>query len=261
MNKSTSELNKKIVKWALLIKSWGIKWETGIYPAEMAAFLGLCEQEQIGAIVESGRGDHAYSTQILAAYGKQMSVPIVSMDVTPIEKKVFKEVLSSYENLHCLTGDAFNILPRAIKGLDGTVALLVDGPKTELANTLSFVASTVFTDIHVIAHHNCPAESSWGEQFTQMFPGRFHYEDLELDGIQEWAEFKKWEAQWVGDYELYDEVHQVVGRSLQTSSLAMAILPSGQRPARRVFDLKGETLRYHPVLLWIKWSLSRMFHI
>lgn len=256
----TKQLNKKIIEWGLFIKGLGLEWTTGIYPGEMAAFLALCELEGVNSILESGRGDHAYSTQILAEYGMRKGIQVISMDVTPVSKKGFKDRLKEYENLRCLTGDSFNDLPRAMRRLPGKVALLVDGPKMELANRLSFTASAMYSNICIVAHHNCLKETSWGTEFAETFPEMFHYETLGLDELVEWREFKNWEEKWVGGYELYDEVHQVVGRSLKTSSLAMAVIRPEQRPTRsQVFRLHYDDFKYRPAWLWVKWSLLRWF--
>lgn len=249
-----------IIKWAEFVKGLGIKWETGIYPGEMAAFLALCELEGVDGIIESGRGDHAYSTQILAEYGQIKNVPIISIDMARVSKQTFRDKLEEYKNLKCLTGNAFTILPRAMHKLKDRIALLVDGPKMEIANRLSFTASAMFNNICIVAHHNCHVETPWGKEFGDVFPGMFHYEDLMLDDLSEWREFKEWEAAWVGNYELYDETHQVIGRSLDASSLAMTVVSPGQRPTRdQVVNLKGDQFQYSPSWLWIKWSVLRWF--
>ncbi len=71
------------IEWANQIMGWQIKWETGIYPSEMAAFLGLCRWAGIRSVAESGRGEHAYSTQTLGAFGKQTGVKVISIDFAP----------------------------------------------------------------------------------------------------------------------------------------------------------------------------------
>lgn len=250
-------LASKIAYWAKQIKAWGIEWKTGIYPGEMAAFLGLCDLCGTRSIVESGRGEHAYSTQILCEYAQRENVRVVSVDFEPVQGRSFQERVQTYRNLECVTGDAFAILPTAVRRLPGPMALLLDGPKLQPANRLSLVASIMF-DFRVIAHHNCPLDAPWGREFAEVFPGAFHYEDLSLEQIGEWREFKAWERQWVGEYEIYDEVHDARGRSLEASSLAMALVGPNKPSSRRLLELGITPLRYHPVWLWTRWHLSQV---
>lgn len=254
LNNKSDELRAKILKWAGEIRSWRIPWHTGIYPGEMAAFLGLCDLCGIRSIIESGRGDHAYSTRILGKFADQTDVKITSIDFSPVEGNTFQEPLRQYCNLQCIVGNAFDVLPDVAREVQGPIALLLDGPKLEPANRLSLVASYMF-DIHVVAHHNCPLEAPWGKEFSQIFPCAFHYEVLGLAQIPEWQEFKQWENGCVNDYEMYDEVHRVRGRSLGYSSLAMGVLSDNKLSKRRFLELRIDPLRYHPWWLWLKWSL------
>ena len=88
-NEKYDQLPARILKWAGEIRSWGVPWETGIYPGEMAAFLGLCDLFGIQSIIESGRGEHAYSTQILCEYAEMGDVKIVSIDSEPVQERAF----------------------------------------------------------------------------------------------------------------------------------------------------------------------------
>ncbi len=233
------KLKLGILKWADEIRTWGIEWVTGIYPGEMAAFLGLCEFVGVRSIIESGRGEHAYSTQILGEYSERTGVRIVSIDYKPIEEKDFAPKLKRYKNLRCDHGDTYDVLPKAVYRLPGPLALLIDGPKLQEATKISVVASMLF-DVRVISHHNFPSDSTWGQEFTKIFPGAFYYEDLGLASDPVWQAFKKWENGCVGGYELFDEGHGVTGRSLQKSSLVMAMLPSDPPFNKRVLVHDGE---------------------
>jgi len=248
-------LRSKIIFWAKQIREWGIKWQTGIYPGEMAAFLGLCECSKIRSIIESGRGD-GYSTQILGEYSDRTGTKVVSIDLEadPDQSRACRERLERYRNLACLAGNAFAVLPRAAASLRGPIALLLDGPKLEPANRLSLVASYMF-EIAAVAHHNCPLEAPWGREFSKIFPGAFHYEHLELERIPNWKDFRQWERITVGSYEVYDQVHQTIGRSLETSSLAMAVVSRENRSKKRFLSFLGGAFRYNPAWLWLKWSL------
>ncbi len=252
------QLRAKIIEWADRVKYWEIEWRTGIYPGEMAAFLGLCDLCGVRSIVESGRGEHAYSSQILGEYSKVNNVQVVSIDLSPIEGKGFQGRLGQYRKIRYVVGNAFDVLPRAIRGLNSPIALLLDGPKLEPANRLSLVATMMF-DIRVIAHHNCPLSSPWGKEFSSVFPNAFHYEDIGLPACSEWQEFKQWEAKRVNNYEVYDEAHRMPGRSLKGSSLAMAYLPTPLRSKRRLFQLQGGLPWYRPVWLWTKWCISNVW--
>ena len=88
-------LRTSILKWAQEIRAWNIPWHTGIYPREMAAFLGLCDFCGIRSIVESGRGAHAYSTQILGEYDERTGATVVSID-RGIQSKGYEERLRLY---------------------------------------------------------------------------------------------------------------------------------------------------------------------
>ena len=248
-----ARLRAMILKWAAEIKAWGVEWHTGIYPGELAAFLGLCDLRGVRSIVESGRGEHAYSTQVLGEYAERTGAKVASIDLSPAQGKAFQEGLKRYHNLRCIVGDTFYVLPDAALGTPGPIALLLDGPKLQPANRLSLVASIMF-DVQIIAHHNCPLSSSWGREFAKVFPAAFHYEDLGLSADLRWQEFKRWEHEWVKGYEVYDAVHGIPGRSLDASSLAMAVVSPEQRSIRRLLKLRRGCLQYNPLWLWLKWS-------
>jgi hypothetical protein len=252
------QLRSKIIEWANRLKGWEIEWQTGIYPGEMGAFLGLCDLCGVRSILESGRGEHAYSTQILGEYSEIKNVEIVSIDLNPTEGKGFHERLGHYGKIKYVVGNAFNVLPHAIQGLNGPIALLLDGPKLQPANRLSLVATMMF-DIQVVAHHNCPLSSPWGKEFSIVFPNAFHYEDIALSTCLEWQEFKQWEGKWVHNYEVHDEAHGLPGRSLKGSSLAMAYIPGMLHSRRRLFELQGGLPWYRPVWLWAKWHISKVW--
>jgi hypothetical protein len=247
-------LRSKVILWARQIRDWAIDWRTGIYPAEMAAFLGLCDYAKVQSIVESGRGD-GYSTQILGEYGDRTGTKVVSIDLEADanQAQACRGRLERYRNLTCLVGNAFAVLPHAVSIAPGPVALLLDGPKLEPANRLSLVATYMF-EISVVAHHNCPLEARWGEEFSHLFPGAFHYEELGLMESIEWQEFKQWERICVDHYEQYDEVHKVRGRSLEASSLAMVVIAEAKASLGRFQEVSTRPLKYNPFWLWIKWS-------
>ena len=176
-----------------------------------------------------------------------------SIDLSPLDGKPLQNSLRHYANLRCLVWDTFDVLPDAAQEAFPPIALLLDGPKLRPANRLSLVASVMF-DMRVVAHHNCPLTSSWGLEFSKVFPGAFHYEKLSLWDEPTWKEFKDWEKEWVKGYELFDTLHNVPGRSLESSSLAMAIVHADLRSVKRLVNLQVGSPRHNPLWLWMKWS-------
>lgn len=238
------------------IRDLGLTWKSGIYPAEMAAFLGLCEWIGVRSIAESGRGPDAYSTHILGAFGAEKGIPVVSMDSAPIERFYYGDSLKQYPTLTCLKGNSFNIMVRAFKLLTGPVGLLVAGPKQHFANRLSLATCLRYT-VRVVAHHNCFFNAPWGAEFQAMFPRSCHFEDLGLEDLNEWKEFRAWEKEHVGGYEVEDEEHHLPGRSLSASSLALALPSSRLRLLGKAF-VTYFPLRYQPFVLIVRWALRAL---
>ncbi|MBM4134863.1 MAG: hypothetical protein FJ245_13980 [Nitrospira sp.] len=247
-------LQSAIFRWAASLKSWNLAWETGIYPGEMAAFLGVCEMAGVRTIIESGRGDHAYSTRVLGEYSERTGVAVYSIDLVPNAKQI-ADLEDRYPQLRCLVGSAFDFVPVVAARQSGPLALLLDGPKMRPANRLSMMVSAVF-NVVVVAHHNCPLESPWGKEFAEVFPGAFHYEDLMLAQAEEWRAFKTWERDCVKSYEISDEDDGTVGRSLEMSSLAVARLERCRYTKKRLFSLWQGDPRHNPLMLYAKWRLQ-----
>lgn len=243
-------LRAAILRWAGEIMTWDLGWDSGIYPGEMAAFLGLCDACAVRSVVESGRGE-GYSTQILGEYAARTGARVVSIDLEtdPEQARRCRERLSRFAQLRCIVGDAFDVLPEAVDGLPGPIAILLDGPKLHAANRLSLVASVMFP-VGVVAHHNCELVTPWGKEFAEVFPSAFHYESLGMAGIPEWDTLKRWEREWVRGYEL----PSIPGRSLAFSSLAMAVVSPEQRSKKRLVRLGAGAPRYNPMWLRLKWS-------
>jgi len=238
-------LSESILRWARQITCWDVAWETGVYPAEMAAFLGLCEHRGVRGIVESGRGVHAYSTRILGEYAQRTGTPVVSIDLG-IHRTPYEDRLRAYRHLRCLVGDTFKVFPQAVAGLTPPVAVLLDGPKLRAANQLSLVASCLY-DVAVVAHHNCPLSSDWGQEFGRVFPGAFHYEMLPLSADPAWQDFKEWERSVVNASGAV--LHP--DRLLNASTLALASVPQ-RRLFPELFGLGGGLPR--GIRLWLGWS-------
>ena len=129
-----SLLSQKICEQASLLKSWSLKWKTGIYPSEMAFYLGCCSFFETKIIVESGRGPDAYSTFCLGNYSSGLpDVSVKSFDFCPIHEQYYCDTLSKFDSLNFYNGDIFKILPQVLKYFKSGLAFLIDGPKGELA--------------------------------------------------------------------------------------------------------------------------------
>ncbi len=247
------QLRDKAVSWGHEIRAWNVQWQTGIYPGEMAAFLGMCDLFDVRLIVESGRGPHAYSTHILGEYSEKTGAKVISIDVSPVQEMAFEHQLKRFRNLTCIAGNSFDMLPILLRDLPEPIALLVDGPKLQTANRLSFVASTMYS-IKLVAHHNCRLSQPWG-QFAELFPGAFHYEELGLSASPEWLDFKRWEQQWVSESESYDQLN----RPLELSSLAIACPSRSPESSIGSFRLLIKSaVGFGAFLLWIKWSAFKV---
>lgn len=223
-----TSLHTAIIAWAKRIQDQNLPWTTGIYPAEMATFLGLCELQGVRGIIESGRGPDAYSTHILGMYGDHMNVPVISIDFSPIEDHHFAQSLSKYKSLKCLNGDSFVLMPSSMATLPGPIGMLIDGPKKYVANRLSFALSTRFP-VRVVAHHNIESASLWWKEFATVYQGAQHFEDLGLQGDPAWEAFRVWEHKATGGYTVEDTAHNLPGRTLDESSLGFAVIPEADR--------------------------------
>lgn len=244
---SNQLLKEKIVFWSRKIRQWTTKKlaASSIFPGEMAAFLAMCDVAGVKSIVESGRGDGAYSTQILSLFAEEKGIKIASIDFDSATNKTFNDELAKYKNLTCISGNAFDVFPEAMNGQKKPVALLIDGPKGESANFLSLAASYLY-DVRVVSHHNCPPSSYWGKGFKKIFPSAFHYESLELDKIDEWREFKKWEK---GVTTIL-----IPERSLEASSLVLTFVDENNKKRNRFRMLTRPFLKTNPLRLFLKWK-------
>lgn len=246
-------LEERTIRWADDLRSWGLAWETGIYPGEMAAFLGLCDVSGARSIIESGRGLHAYSTQVLGEYAERTGARVLSIDLEsdPIRGAKCRHQLSRYSQVECVVGDAFRAFPRVAAQLPGPVALLLDGPKEFAANRLSLLASVLFPVV-AVAHHNSDPGLPWSAQFARFFPGAYHYEDLDLRSSPVWHAFKEWEREAVGGYELAG----TPGRSLSSSSLILSRIVGAPRTVATLMGIPGLRGRASMLTMLIRWQVA-----
>lgn len=247
----SDEVRSRVVRWAEEIPAWGLPWKTGVYPSEMAFFLGACDALGIRSIVDSGRGPDAYSTHVLGEFSERTGVDVISIDLAPAEARHYAASLARYKRLSCLAGDAFALLPQVLRRAVAPAAILVDGPKKHEANRLSLVASALF-DVHLVGHHNCQLDSTWGIEFARLFEPAHVLEDLGLSGLPRWDTFRAWETGATGGYEVEVPAGDVVlRRSLAASSLAIGCPPARGAALRRVTaaGLKG-------LLLYLRWRFA-----
>lgn len=216
MNKTKNrDLELSIVKMADHIQERELPWVSGIYPSEMAFFLGVCEAENIDLIIESGRGPDAYSTNCIGHYvDKHDNIRAVSIDFAPIRTKHYGRNLASYSSLNCLHGDSIKRIPDMMRSVKGRVAFLIDGPKNELAIDLGL---GILSHYHpaVIAFHNMPLNEWNHDECNRRGMELFHYEALSLESYPEWNKFREFEAR-------LTDSHVNNQRSLAQSSLALA---------------------------------------
>lgn len=241
------EMKREILLWSQRMREWNLPWKTGIFPSEMAVFLGMCSVAKIRGIVDSGRGPHAYSTHVLGEFANATGAQILSLDFASPDTKGYGDSLRRYTRVRCMDGDAFELLPAEMPALPAPVALLVDGPKTFTANRLSLVLSVVW-DVPIVAHHNCPPDEGWTRQFKTLFPGAFHMEDLGLEREGAWVEFREWERRLTGGKGPGAEIPGARGRSLEASSLVVGRGDVNRGQVGRV--LKGGLRAWW---LWRKW--------
>ena len=242
-----------MLHWAAQMPTWDLHWETGMYPGETLAFLALCDVTGAVSIIESGRGLHGYSTQVLGEYAERTGTQVVSvcLENSPQHVASVRRTLSRYRQVECLTGDIWKVLPRVAARLPGPMALVLDGPKQFEANRVSLLASALFP-IVAVGQHNSDPGLAFTEEFARFFPGAYHYEDLLLADSAEWATFKRWEREAVKGYELPGRQ----GRSLSRSSMVLAAIPPGRRPASSLFAVEGTGARIAAFTTLMKWHLA-----
>jgi hypothetical protein len=252
----TEHLRSLVIEWGRKIRTWNLPWKTGIYPLEMAAFLGMCTHRGVRGIVESGRGPDAYSTHVFGKFGEETGINTVSIDKTPVDDFHYGPTLRAFRHLACLSGNSFALLPEAFAVVEAPVALLVDGPKTFLANRLSLAACLSFP-VDFVAHHNCDIRTDpWGREFKASFPDAFMYEDLRLESSPEWKELREWERACVGEHP-EDDDGGPAGAYRVASCLAIAPVPSLPRLLWASLKAHRRHLRMSPFLYTLKWARKK----
>jgi predicted O-methyltransferase YrrM len=222
-----------------------------IYPSELACFLNRCKKANIDCIIESGRAD-GYSTAVLAAYGEQTNIDVISIDFEADKPRALacRKRLKGYGKLRLLDGDAFRLFPDLLSSISAdrqAIALLIDGPKMHEAVYLSAAAVAV-SPVRVVAHHNTEPGTPWYDHFVQRFPNVERLEDSDLIHSKEFNEFREWERRFTGEY-------HSLGRNLAATSLVVSSLPT-VGPDKRY--LAGPSFRHTfcAVALYSWWHLG-----
>lgn len=145
----------------------------GIALYEGLAFASMVELFDAEIILESGIAG-GRSTEMLARY---FDIPIIAVDSGEFygidNLKLTKERLSKYENLSMVIGDSCRILPEIIYQMnDKRIAVLIDGPKMNLADFLAESCKGLGVEFAAI-HDTCVAE------FYHQLKDAFFYTDDE----------------------------------------------------------------------------------
>jgi len=206
-----------------LRRKWCERWVEGaIFPREMVYFLSECDRNEARVVIECGRQD-GFSTWILDQYAQCHFVEVHSIDHGP--------TIFGLDRVTQYRGDAFELLPKILRGLPRTtrIALLIDGPKD--ASALALVSALALDRrIVLIALHN----RALGDM-----PGATFYEDNTPCGPQ-------WNA-------LANREHELKAvRSLTQSSLAI-LTPTYLRRLRMAHACRSAFHLYQPMLLRLGW--------
>lgn len=128
----------------------------GVLQSELAAFVALCYEHKVDAVIESGRRN-GFSTSVLAdamcswqwnatTQAVEESIPVYSVELDPIPE-VDRAIASP--NLHLHVGDGLISVP-TLAAKFNRPAILLDGPKGLKALSLweRIAPNSVFCGIH-----------------------------------------------------------------------------------------------------------------
>lgn len=220
----TSVARESIEKWASLALEldWASGWEEGaIFPCEMVYFLAACDAAGIREIIESGRQD-GYSTRILGEYARRTGARIVSIDFEddPVRAERCRTMLAPYP-VEVRKANAYLGVIEAVRETRGPTALIVDGPKGFLAQSMSF-AALACGEIRILSFHNLSANSAWRAAIEKLAKGPAFYEG-EVDPLAApaWIRLREHERQ------ICDA--KSARRSLEVSSLGILRVENAAR--------------------------------
>jgi hypothetical protein len=183
-----------VQRWSALAleQDWPKDWVEGaIFACEMVYFLAACEAAGIRRVIESGRQD-GYSTRILGEYAKRTGIAVVSIDFEDDPARAAKchAMLAPY-GLDLRKGNAFEAVVAAVREAREPTALLIDGPKGFLAQSMAFAAQAN-GPVELVAFHNLNEGSVWRSQFEELAgPAAFYETALAADASEAWMQLRK----------------------------------------------------------------------
>ncbi len=187
---------ESVEKWASLALEldWASGWEEGaIFPCEMVYFLAACDAAGIREIVESGRQD-GYSTRILGEYARRTGVRIVSIDFEddPARAARCRAMLAPYP-VEIRKANAYLGVIEAVRQARGPTALIVDGPKGFLAQSMS-LAALACGEIRILSFHNLIAGSAWRTSIENLSDRPVFYEgEIDPLAVPAWLRLREHE--------------------------------------------------------------------
>jgi hypothetical protein len=254
-------------RWAGRIQTIEPPWQTGgIFPSEMLAFLIACEEEHVDCVIESGR-ERGYSTQVLAEYAGERAIPFVSLDLpqTPEIGRATRERLAG-KPVRLVDASVLehlgDVVPRGVQ----RIALLVDGPKDEVARRVLLAAAHAFPVVLVGTHGYHP-HTPVGLAFRRSFPElRLTSEndvraELALDGFTTW-ERDVVESLYDGPRDPADST-LAIARVPSRVSVRRLVLHDGFDGVVRLFKYFVHRLRGHavtlqpPIVLALRWKRAQ----
>ena len=141
------------------------EFRSGVAPAEMQAFLEACGELGVEHIIESGRGQFGYSTCVLGELAKRTGIRVTSIDWHDSMWKKVPECVEPYRKwVEILVGDSRHILPQLADSWDKPCALLIDGPKGDVATDLILKCVNRSPQLRLVGQHGT------SDSFVAAFP-------------------------------------------------------------------------------------------
>ena len=137
--------------------------EHGIYPSEMLCVCAICEELDVGLIVESGR-QFGFSTHVLSEWFSDSPVQIVSIDIDPVSKEMTDRLRDITSLPTLIQGDGAKLIPLLVADSPNS-AVLMDGPKYDIALG---IAEEIIGQVKAIFIHDM-AGLSCGSLNGQLF--------------------------------------------------------------------------------------------
>lgn len=216
---------ESVERWASLALEldWVSGWREGaIFPCEMVYFLAACDAAGIRAVIESGRQD-GYSTMILGEYARRTDVRIVSIDFEDDVDRAARcrAALAPYP-IDIRKGNAFEAVVAAVRECREPAALIVDGPKGFLAQSMA-LASLACGPVRLLSFHNLPEGSDFRASFQGLAAGSSAFYETDVDPLDatSWRRLRERER----------EICDAKGarRSLEASSLGVLRIDESRR--------------------------------